>query len=206
MSYPQNQGWQQPQPYPQQPPAQWPQQQAYQGAPPYGQQYTAPPMPPSGPQMPYSGPQPGMQAPPMPQAMPQPGALQCRICGCMPAAKVKFRGHQGILIVMRFLHMEGPFCHDCGMHTYRRMTADTLIQGWWGYASSIITPITVLVNLTRRGKVANLPAPVPPPDGRHGQPLDPGKPLYARPQAWIGPLLPFAVIFMFILIAVLQSH
>jgi len=204
MSYPPHQGWQQPPSTPQQPPAQWPQQQAYQGAPPYGQPYGqqyAPPPPP----MPPSGPQPGMQAPPMPQAMPQPGQLQCRICGCMPAAQVKFRGHQGILIVMRFLSLQGPFCHDCGMSTYRRMTANTLIQGWWGYASSVITPITVLINLTRRGKVANLPAPVPPPDGNHGRPLDPGKPLYARPQTWIGPLLPFLVIFAFILLATL-SH
>lgn len=119
----------------------------------------------------------------------------------MPAARAKFRGHQGIIIVMRFLSLEGPFCRDCGMATYRRMTADTLVQGWWGYASSVITPVTVLINLTRRGKVANLPAPMPPADGRHGRPLDPGKPLYARAQAWIGLCLPFFLILMFILIA-----
>lgn len=204
MSHP-SQGWPQP-PYPQQPQAQWGQPpQAYQGGPQYAPQGA--PMPPSGPQqgMPYGGPQPGMQAPPMPQGMPQPGQLQCRICGCMPAAQVTFRGHQGIILVMRFLSMRGPFCHDCGMSTYRRMTADTLVQGWWGYASSLITPITVLINLIRRGKVANLPAPVPPPDGRHGQPLNPGQPLYARAQTWIGLCLPFVVIGAFILLAVLNA-
>lgn len=76
----------------------------------------------------------------------------------MPAADTTCRGHQGILIIMRFLHVKGPFCHDCGMSTYRRMTANTLLQGWWGYASSIITPITVIINLTRRGTPKRAPA------------------------------------------------
>jgi len=187
MSYPQYQGRQQQPPYPPQQayqqPNQWPQ-------PAYGT--AAPPQP--------------MPQQPMPQGMPQPGVLQCRLCGCVPAARTTFRGHQGILVVMRFLSLAGPFCHDCGMATYRRMTGDTLLQGWWGYASSVITPVTVLINLTRRGKVANLPAPVPPPDGRHGRPLDPGKPLYARPQTWIGLCLPFFVLFMIIMFAVLSSH
>lgn len=198
MSYPQ-QGWQQPQYQPQQP--------RYQlqdgGAPAYGQQYAASPQPGYAPQTGWGNapqmPQPG------PQYMPQPGGLQCRICGCMPAADTTFRGHQGIIIIMRFLHVKGPFCRDCGMSTYRRMTANTLVQGWWGYASSIITPITVLINLVRRGKVANLPAPMPPPDGRHGQPLDPGNPLYARAQFWIGLCIPFAVIFLIILLNVLSA-
>lgn len=193
MSYPQ-QGWQQPQYQP---------QQAYQGAPVSGQQYAAPP------QMPGYTPQPGWdqnQVPqPGPQVMPQPGQLQCRICGCMPAVNTTFRGHQGILILMRFLHTSGPFCHNCGMATYRKMTADTLVQGWWSYSSWLITPITVIINLTRRGKVANLPAPVPPPDGRHGRPLDPGKPLYTRPQCYIVPGLILIVILLYIVLLAVGS-
>jgi hypothetical protein len=34
---------------------------------------------------------------------------------------------------------------------FRSTTAKTLVQGWYGHASSIITPVTVLINLARRG-------------------------------------------------------
>lgn len=112
----------------------------------------------------------------------------CRFCGCTPAADVTFRGHRGMIILMSFLHMKGPFCRDCGLATFRRMTANTLLVGWWGWASVFITPITVLINLVRRGKVANLAAPqrVPGIVPQIPAPLNPGKPVLARPQALAG--------------------
>ncbi|QKW32616.1 hypothetical protein HUT06_24155 [Actinomadura sp. NAK00032] len=92
---------------------------------------------------------------------------------------------------MSFLHVKGPFCRDCGLSVFRDMTAKTLIGGWWGYISFIATPVTVLINLARHGKVAGLAAPTPPPDGRpHGRPADPGPPLMTRPIAIIGALVP----------------
>lgn len=105
----------------------------------------------------------------------------------MPAAKVTFHGHRGLILLMRFLTAPGPYCRDCGLATFRKMTADTLVLGWWGAASFFITPITVLINLIKRGRVAKLGeprkafevvAPLP-------APLNPGKPLVARPQFWI---------------------
>lgn len=59
----------------------------------------------------------------------------------------------------------------------------------------------MITNLTRRGKVANLRAP----DGRHGRPMDPGKPLYARPQAWIVPGLIAFLILMYTVLGVIGS-
>ncbi|MEV4642136.1 hypothetical protein AB0J80_32785 [Actinoplanes sp. NPDC049548] len=129
--------------------------------------------------------------------------VACRLCGSVPAAPAKFRGHQGFVIVMRFLSLDGPFCRDCGLGTFRAMTSRTLVQGWYGWASFIITPITVLLNLFRRGKVANLAAPQPNPFGPSRPPMDPGPRLLQRPMTIIGLAIPFALI---ILIAFLASQ
>lgn len=131
---------------------------------------------------------------------------QCRVCSCVPAARTAFHGHKTQYIWMYFLREEGPFCHDCGMATYRRMTANTLVQGWWGPISCIATPITVVVNLILRGKVAKLPAPVPAPDGGSGRPLDPGRPLYGRVRFWVGILLPSFLLFLLIFLSVLTTE
>ncbi len=128
--------------------------------------------------------------------------LRCRYCGCVPAVQVTFRGHRGMLVLMQFLSMSGPFCRDCGIAAFRTMTAKTLIQGWYGYASAVITPITVLINLARRGKVASLPAPVPAPGLPSRQPADPGDPLLMRPTALIGLAIPALVIAVIVGLAI----
>jgi hypothetical protein len=128
-----------------------------------------------------------------------PGPLQCRHCGWVPAVEATFRGHQGMIIWMQFLEMKGPFCRDCGMATFRDMTARTLLQGWYGYISFAATPIAVVINLFRRGKVADLPAPSPPAWGDHGRPMDPGAPLLRRPMALIGMVVPFVLVPLVVL-------
>ena len=105
-------------------------------------------------------------------------------------------GHRGMLVMMQFMHTPGPFCRDCGLATFREMSAKTLIQGWYGYLSFVITPITVLLNLIRRGKVASLAPPRPPAYGPSGRPMDPGSPLLTRPSALIGLGIPFALILL----------
>jgi len=118
----------------------------------------------------------------------------CRFCGSVPAVQATVRGHQGLLIMMRFLKLEGPFCRSCGIATYRDMTAKSLWQGWWGIGSMIINPITMLVNLPTRAKFGKLPEPAP---GAPGQPMDVGKPLFKRP-AIIMLLIPFALIALIV--------
>ena len=134
----------------------------------------------------------GFAAPPIGQ-----GTLQCRFCGSVPAVKATVRGHQGMLIVMRFLKLEGPFCRTCGIATYRDMTAKSLWQGWWGIGSAIINPITMLINLPTRAKFGKLPEPVP---GAPGQPMNPGKPLFMRPPI-LFLLLPIALIVLIVFAA-----
>ncbi|MFI1280197.1 hypothetical protein ACH4U5_05440 [Streptomyces sp. NPDC020858] len=48
---------------------------------------------------------------------------------------------------MRFLSLRGPLCRDRGLATYRRLSSDTLWQGWWSPLSFFITPVTLLMNL-----------------------------------------------------------
>lgn len=137
---------------------------------------------------------------PQQYAVPQPagGVVACRMCGSVPAAQATFRGHQGFLIVMRFLSQQGPFCRDCGLATFRSMTARTLIQGWYGWLSLLITPVTVLINLARRGRVAGLAAPGPHPYGPSRRPMDPGARLLQRPTAIIGLVIGLVLISLIV--------
>jgi hypothetical protein len=96
-----------------------------------------------------------------------------------------------MILLMRFSGTAGPFCRDCGLSTFRKAQAYTLVAGWWGWASFFIAPITMLVNLARRGRVARL---APPTGAAPGfQPADPGRPVYQR-FAIAGLLVPVLVV------------
>ncbi|TDO46114.1 hypothetical protein EV651_12776 [Kribbella sp. VKM Ac-2571] len=166
-----------------------PGQQQYAGQQYAGQQYGGQQYPPQGQ---YPGPQ--YQGQQQYQSFPQQGhapqgQMACRFCGGYPAAEATVRGHQGLIIIMRFLKLQGPFCRTCGIASVRDMTAKSLWQGWWGIASSIVNPITMLLNIGPMQKFKGLPEPTPGP----GRPMDPGKPLFQRP-AILGLLLPVALI------------
>ncbi|MDN3352611.1 hypothetical protein [Actinomadura sp. DC4] len=174
------------QPYPQQqyqqPYQQQPyQQQPYQGAPQQGyqQQYHAPQQ------------QAGHQ--------PQQGQVSCRICGNGPAAPATFRAVVGAVIMHTIWTAPGPYCRDCGMHTFRRQTTKTLTGGWCSVGAIILTPFFILMNVSARGKVANLPAPQPRMDGRGQRPLDPGAPVFHRPGAYVYPALVTFLLFLIII-------
>ncbi|WP_371498292.1 hypothetical protein OG871_19765 [Kitasatospora sp. NBC_00374] len=141
------------------------------------------------------------QIPPQ-QAFGQPAAPfgygpVCRFCGAVPAVEATVRGHQGFLVMMKFLKLEGPFCRTCGVAAHREMTAKSLWQGWWGIGSMLINPITMLINLPNRAKINKLPEPVP---GAPGQPMNPGKPLFQR-IAVLGFLIPALVVGAIVLAA-----
>jgi hypothetical protein len=104
-----------------------------------------------------------------------------------------------MIILMRFLKLQGPFCRTCGIASVRDMTSKSLWQGWWGVGSSIINPITMLMNIGPMQKFKSLPEPQPGP----GRPMDPGKPLIQRP-AMLMLLLPIALIAL-IVVANLNS-
>ncbi|MFG2264771.1 hypothetical protein [Streptomyces sp. NPDC048720] len=117
------------------------------------------------------------------------------MCGAAPAAPVTVRGHQGMLVVMRFLRRQGVFCHTCALAVFRDMQADTLVMGWWGPLSVFITPFTLLANLSALSGIRRIPAPVTP---GWRPPLDPGRPVFRRP-AGILALIPLAVLGLLVL-------
>ncbi|MGQ4414449.1 hypothetical protein ACN6LA_003685 [Streptomyces sp. SAS_269] len=122
-------------------------------------------------------------------------AAGCQVCGAAPAAPVTVRGHQGMLVIMRFLRRQGVFCHTCALAVFRDMQADTLILGWWGPLSVFITPVTLLANLSALSGIRRIPAPVTP---GWRPPLDPGRPVFRRP-AGILALIPLAVLGLLVL-------
>lgn len=183
-----------PGPYPQAPgpyaQAPGPYQQYQQPAPGPYQQAAPVPYPPQPTPVGHGQPVPYQQAP---------GGPGCEVCGAVPAARVRIRGHQGMLIVMRNLWRKGTFCHTCALAVFRKMQSDTMVQGWWGPMSVIITPITLLINLFALSTIRKLPAPMAP----LGPGLDPGRPVLRRPAGMIGliPLTVFALVFLFVLVA-----
>lgn len=130
----------------------------------------------------------------------QPMGLGCRFCGGFPAIEATVRGHQGLLILMRFKSLKGPFCRTCGIAVHREMTTRTMWQGWWGYLSFLITPFVLLYNFGPRSKFNRLPAP----QGGFRPPSDPGKPIFLRPGA-LGLLAPGFVLFVLVLSALASN-
>lgn len=145
--------------------------------------------PAAGPTPPGFGPQPpaGWPASGPGPAYPGAAAMMCRHCGASPAAPVTFRLHQGVLVLMRFHKMEGPFCRGCGTSFFREMTARTLWQGWWSPLSLVLfTPFTLIANRVALGKVNRLPEPT----GGHVR-LQTGAPVLKRATS-LAVLLPVA--------------
>ncbi|WP_248001431.1 hypothetical protein [Streptomyces sp. RPA4-5] len=130
---------------------------------------------------PGHGPMPGYPAPPAP--------TQCRGCGSAAAVNFAVRAHQGLLIMMRFQKLDGPFCRSCGRSVVRQMTTRTLCLGWWSPISLVaFTPFTLIWNLVAHLKFSKLPPSTPAPGRR---PMDEGVPVLRRPPAYVA-LIPLA--------------
>ena len=134
------------------------------------------------------------QAPPtaQPGAWPTPPVreIHCRFCGATPGRIATVHAHRGMVLMMQFRTLQGPFCRDCGIATVRSMSADTLWQGWWGIASLFITPFILLINLVRRIQFGSMAAPMRLVGAT--PPMPAGRPLFLRWQI-IGALVPLVV-------------
>lgn len=162
----------------------------YSGAPVPSQNPYAQPAAPGQPPQPQHPQHPQYAAPYAYGQAPAPAAARgCRNCGAPEAADFAVRAHVGVLILMRFHRLDGPFCRQCGRALVRIMTTKTLCQGWWSPFSLVFfTPFTLIWNLIASVKFGKLPLSAPAP-GR--QPLDEGPPVHARPLAYVAilPLL-----------------
>jgi hypothetical protein len=89
-----------------------------------------------------------------------------------------------------FRKLDGPFCRTCGIAAVRSLSAQTLVEGWWGLFSSVITPVTLVINFFTYLRIRALPDPGP---HRPGPGLALGKPLLRRWHA-LGILIPVVVV------------
>lgn len=116
-----------------------------------------------------------------------PDTLRCRFCGRTPAVAATVRGHRGMIILMQWRYLRGPFCRDCGLQAVRRLTNQTLVQGWWGVFSLIFgTPFALISNWFTWRRIKALPepvgaAPAPPPPPQPAQLPPPPPPPAAAP-------------------------
>lgn len=123
------------------------------------------------------------------------GPRRCRFCGSTPAVYMTVYEHNGYVVLMQFKNVKGPFCRNCGLFVWRRMTDQTLLRGWLGIFSFFIAPVTALVNVVNLRKLTSLPPPVPG-SGAH-QPADPGGGLFRRPGVYV---------YMAVIVAVLAFY
>ncbi|MFC9270432.1 hypothetical protein ACFTXJ_21970 [Streptomyces zhihengii] len=128
-------------------------------------------------------------APGAPQGGPAGVPGGCQFCGSVPAAEATVRARQGMIIANRTQKVEGHFCRSCGMAVHRELSAKTLLQGWWSVQSFLLTPFTLIGNLSARGKFKKLAEP----SGGFQQPMTPGKPIMRRAAA-VGVLVPLALV------------
>jgi hypothetical protein len=127
--------------------------------------------------------------------------LGCKLCGSTPAANVTIHEHNGRLVWMVHKTNKGPVCRDCGTALLRHHQNSTLFQGWFGWLSFFITPVTLLLNLRTWRKVNALGPPRRDPnvDSKIPAPLNPGKPLLRRPGPYVAGVV-LAVVAAFIVI------
>lgn len=116
-----------------------------------------------------------------PGTMPQ-APLSCQVCGAAPAASVRFVKHVGMVLMWQQVTYRGTYCRDCGLAVFRQIMNQTLAFGWWGIASFFFNIYAIIVNLISRQRIRNLAEPI-----RAGDKpaLDPGRPVLARPGAWV---------------------
>ena len=88
-----------------------------------------------------------------------PGGDGCQVCGATPARKTHLRGHQGMLLLMRFFTYRGQYCRDCGTARFREVQSRTMLVGWWGYISFVVNSYNVFHNMNQLRLLQALGAP-----------------------------------------------
>ena len=141
----------------------------------------------------------GVDPAPPPATYFQTGCTRCRFCGSVPAVPMTIYEHNGYLILMTFKNLKGPFCRNCGLNVWRRMTDATLLRGWLGLFSFFIAPVTAVINLINLRKLTSLPAPDPSSSIR--PPADPGGGLFRRPGVYVYIAVIAVVLAYFALVA-----
>lgn len=85
----------------------------------------------------------------------------CQSCGIeAPTKYVAFYRNIGALVVRFSKSIEGEMCKSCIHRHFWSFTGTTLVGGWWGYISFVVTPFFLLNNTFRYLTCLTMP-PVP---------------------------------------------
>lgn len=96
-----------------------------------------------------------------------------------PAAPLMIMKQTGMVFVRRSSTVSANLCQSCGTALFRQVQAHNLAFGWWGLISFVTNFFTLIGNLSRSRKhrMIGLSAELP-----LRAPLNPGRPVWQRPQ------------------------
>ena len=124
--------------------------------------------------------------------------MYCQVCGNTPAKHVEFYQNIGALVMRFHKKIDANLCKPCINKYFWQMTGTTLILGWWGVISAIVTPIFLINNIVRYLGSLGLASPsaseahaVAPPV-QHVPSVPPPPPVVQRPAQSVPPPAPAA--------------
>jgi len=75
-------------------------------------------------------------------------SLRCELCGAVaPTKKVLFRQNIGLFVRRLYREVDGRLCRDCIEETFWPFTGKTMLFGWFGVISFIVSPFILLFNV-----------------------------------------------------------
>jgi len=76
--------------------------------------------------------------------------MRCENCGLQVETKyVEFYENVGMVFIRQHRSVKGNFCKPCIDYYFWTLTGKTMLVGWWGAISFIVTPFILLNNLLR---------------------------------------------------------
>jgi hypothetical protein len=76
--------------------------------------------------------------------------MRCDACGdTCPTKHVTFYQNIGMVIMRSSKTVEGDLCKACIDRVFWRFTMVTLVFGWWGMISLVVTPLFLINNIAR---------------------------------------------------------
>ncbi|MEV4813081.1 hypothetical protein [Micromonospora avicenniae] len=122
---------------------------------------------------------------------------ECQFCGGQPAVRTAFQSVTSIVIFYVISSHRGWMCRSCGLAMFRHHANRSLLLGWWG-VGVIAVPMLLLIDGFRLRRVLRLDPPRPTPGvaALSPVPLDPGKPVLARPGAILSIVLVSVIVLL----------
>jgi hypothetical protein len=71
----------------------------------------------------------------------------CQLCGAIgPVGEISFRQNIGLLVMRLNQQVAGRVCPSCASGKFWQLSLITLVAGWWGVISFVVTPIFLINN------------------------------------------------------------